>query len=250
MSGKPVVFVGDTMAAVVQAVDDVELLVASRPVIVGGLAVLCRLSTAYRATTDLDIVDRGEGEAPQLEVLRASAGAQAAGPAAVTLPTQFGTVRVDVLEVRQAELDEPSDDPGDRLHAMAHEWAHATATDITIQVDSGGQTLVEVTVPVAEPGPIVAMKLQAVLDRGAAKQGTDLQDIVRVVLDPSLRERCLDQISGCSTRMALDIGEHVGLWFGRKKFETLRAIRATGGDDIGIEELELVAELLMEASAR
>ena len=34
-------------------------------------------------------------------------------------------MKVDVLEVRQVELDNPSDDPGDRLHASAHAAAHA-----------------------------------------------------------------------------------------------------------------------------
>jgi hypothetical protein len=38
--------------------------------VVGGLAVLCRLSSPYRATTDLDVIDRLLGEVPQLLVLR------------------------------------------------------------------------------------------------------------------------------------------------------------------------------------
>jgi hypothetical protein len=33
-------------------------------------------------------------------------------------------VKVDVFEVRQSELDRPSDDTGDRLHASAHAWSH------------------------------------------------------------------------------------------------------------------------------
>lgn len=88
--------------------------------VVGGLAVLSRLATPYRATVDLDVVDRLLGDLPQLEVLRAAQGAEPIEPAAVLLPTPFGRVRVDVLEVRQADLDRPSDDPGDRLHATAH----------------------------------------------------------------------------------------------------------------------------------
>lgn len=122
------------MAAVVQGVDEVARLVGQPPVIVGGLAVLCRLSTPYRATVDLDLVDRLLGDVPQLEVLRAAAGAQAVEPAAVLLPTPYGVVKVDVLEVRQDELDQPSDDPGDRLHAAAHAWANDTATEITTEV--------------------------------------------------------------------------------------------------------------------
>jgi hypothetical protein len=51
-------FIGDAMAAVVQGVEEVRTLLGQPPVVVGGLAVMCRLSRPYRATTDLDVVDR------------------------------------------------------------------------------------------------------------------------------------------------------------------------------------------------
>lgn len=57
MSGKRVTFIGDSMAAVIQAVEEVRILLGRPPVVVGGLAVMCRLSRPYRATTDLDVVD-------------------------------------------------------------------------------------------------------------------------------------------------------------------------------------------------
>lgn len=79
------------------------------------------------------MVDRLTGSAPQLEILRAAAGAEAVEPAAVLLPTPYGEVKVDVLEVRQVELDHPSEDPGDRLHASSHAWAHDTATEVLIE---------------------------------------------------------------------------------------------------------------------
>ncbi|MGB3764009.1 MAG: hypothetical protein WA966_12390 [Ornithinimicrobium sp.] len=74
MSGDRVTFVGDAMAAVVQAVIDVRALLGQPPVIVGEVAVLSRPSTPYRATIDLDVVDRLQGSTPQLEILRAAAG--------------------------------------------------------------------------------------------------------------------------------------------------------------------------------
>jgi len=43
----------------------------------------------------------------------------------------------------------------------------------------------ELTVSVAEPGPIVAMKLQSIMNRGSAKEGTDLLDIIRLSVDPA-----------------------------------------------------------------
>ena len=124
------------MAAVVQGVEEVRNLIGQPPVVIGGLAVMCRLSTPYRATTDLDLVDRLRGQVPQLQVLRAARDAEPVEPAAVLLPTPYGQVKVDVLEVRQVEIDQPSDDPGDRLHASAHAWANDTASEVTIEVAS------------------------------------------------------------------------------------------------------------------
>lgn len=59
-----------------------------RPVVlVGGLAVMCRLPIPYRVTTDLDTVDRrGAEELPQLQLL-VSAGATPSGPSGVLVRT-------------------------------------------------------------------------------------------------------------------------------------------------------------------
>ncbi|MDN5795786.1 MAG: hypothetical protein L0H79_08555 [Intrasporangium sp.] len=46
----------------------------------------------------------------------------------------------------------------------------------------------------AEPGPLVAMKLQAVMNRSTQKQGTDLLDIIRLTFDVGTREVALEQI--------------------------------------------------------
>jgi hypothetical protein len=164
-----VTFIGDAMAAVVQGVEEVRILIGHSPVVVGGLAVMCRLSHPYRATTDLDVVDRLLGAMPQLQVLRAARGAEPVEPASVLLPTAYGQVRVDVLEVRQIEIDQPSDDPGDRLHAFAHAWANDSATEVTIEAAPLSGAHVEVSALVAEPGPLVAMKLQAIMNTDSTR---------------------------------------------------------------------------------
>jgi hypothetical protein len=115
---------------------------------------MCRLSRPYRATADVDVVDRLLDEVPQLQALRAARGAEAVEPTSVLLPTAFGQVKVDVLEVRQVEIDEPSDDPGDRLHAFAHAWASDSATEVTIEVAPLSGAHVEISALVAEPGPL------------------------------------------------------------------------------------------------
>jgi hypothetical protein len=76
VSGSRVTFVGDAMAAVIQGVAEVRDLIGETPVIGGGIAVLARLSNPYRATVDLDVVDRMLGATPQLEVLRSAPGAE------------------------------------------------------------------------------------------------------------------------------------------------------------------------------
>lgn len=250
MSGRRVSFVGDAMTAVVQAIDEVHRLIGAPPVVVGGVAVMCRLSTPYRATTDLDVVDRMLGSTPSLEILRAAEGATPVEPAAVLLPTPFGDVKVDVLEVRQVELDEPSDDPGDRLHASAHAWANDTATDVTIEVVRLDGDPVEVTTKVAEPGPLIATKIQAVMNRSVDKQGTDLRDIVRLALDPDTRPAALSQIGMIEDAIARDISMHVDLWMVRRKDQALRWVRGTGDQDVALDDLALVAELLLAACQR
>lgn len=154
-------------------------------VIVGGVAVMCRLSTPYRATTDLDTVNRrAVDERSQLELL-VSAGATPSGPSGAVVHTPYGAVQVDVLEVTDAEVDDLPDDPTDRLHVQSHAWAASTASDLQLNADE----LQTMTVRVAEPGPLIAMKLQALMNRGSAKEGTDLLDIVRITLDRHLRAR-------------------------------------------------------------
>jgi hypothetical protein len=252
VSGKRVTFIGDAMAAVIQGVEEVRTLIGQPPVVVGGLAVMCRLSDPYRATTDLDLdlVDRLLGEVPQLQVLRAARGAEPVEPAAVLLPTPYGQVKVDVLEVRQIEIDQPSDDPGDRLHAFAHAWASDSATEVTIEVAPLSGAHVEVSALVAEPGPLVAMKLQAIMNRAAAKQGTDLQDIARLILDEQARPAALAQLGSCDTPTAADIALHVGLWLVDRRRQALRWIHDAGGTDLTLDDLDLVAELLLAVCAR
>lgn len=238
------------MAAVIYGVAEVRDLIGEPPVIVGGLAVLSRLSTPYRATVDLDVVDRLLGETPQLEILRAARGAESVEPAAVLLPTPFGSVKVDVLEVRQIEIDRPSDDPGDRLHASAHAWASDTATEMTIEVIRRDGQQAEVVTRVAEPGPLIAMKLQAVMNRSADKQGTDLLDIVRLTFDEGTRSSALDQIGGLAAAVASDIAIHVDLWFVRRREQALQWIRNVGAEDVSADDLDLVADLLGSAAYR
>jgi hypothetical protein len=249
VSGESVLLVGNAMAGVVEAIESVRELTGEPPVVVGGLAVLSRLSGPHRATVDLDVVDRLlPGSETKLEVLRRADGTKPEEPAGVLVVTTFGEIRVDVLEVNQAELDQLSDDPGDRLHVQSHAWASDSATDLSISViTAGGETLVSVSTPVAEPGPLIAMKLQSIMNRGNAKAGTDLWDIVRLTLDPKCGELALEQLAGRRPQMAADINQHVDHWFVRKRDETLDRLHVVAGGAIVEDDVDLVAELLRSA---
>ncbi len=99
-------------------------------------------------------------------------------------------------------------------------------------------------------GSRVAMKLQAIMNRAVSKQGTDLQDILRLLLDAQARPAALDQIGTCDAAMAADIAIHVDLWLVRNRAQALRWIHGAGGSDLTIDDLDLVAELLLEACER
>jgi hypothetical protein len=87
----------------------------------------------------------------RLQVFRAARGTEPFEPASVLPPTAYGPVKFDVLEVWQVEIDQPSDDPGDRLHAFAHALASDSATEVTIEVAPLSGANVELGAVVAEP---------------------------------------------------------------------------------------------------
>jgi hypothetical protein len=94
------------------------------------------------------------------------------------------------------------------------------------------------------------MKLQAIMNRATAKQGTDLQDIARLVLDEQARPAALTQLGNCDPPVAADIALHVDLWLVDRRRDALRWIHDTGGTDLTLDDLDLIAELLLSACAR
>lgn len=213
-------------------------------VLVGGLAVMCRLPIPYRVTTDIDTVDRrAVAEPSQLELL-VSSGATPSGPSGVLVRTPSGDVQVDILDVTDEEIDDLPDDPTDRLHVLSHAWAALTATDLTLAVEGLGPQ----TVRVAEPGPIIAMKLQSIMNRGSAKEGTDLLDIVRITLDMGCGPTSRDQLEAAGTQLRADALLHARRWFDQSAGRSLSRIRAVPeGRDVEIDDVRLVGELLVAA---
>ena len=234
------------MARLVSAIPVITEQTGRAVVLVGGLAVMCRLSIPYRVTTDLDMVNRRRTtEVPQLELL-VSAGAVPSGPSGVLVRTPRGDVQVDVLEVTDAELDDLPDDPTDRLHVQSHAWAAATASDLTISVDG----VDPLGVRVAEPGPIIAMKLQSIMNRGAAKEATDLLDILRITLDRDCGPLSRDQLESAAAQPRADALLHARRWFDQTADRSLMKIRAVPeGRDVNVDDVRLVGDLLAAALA-
>ncbi len=249
MSGDPskrVDLFGQVTVTLLQAIPEVEHRLGRPVTLVGGLAVLSRLGTAaHRVTTDVDTVNRrAEGERGQLEVLLAS-GATAIDGAGVMITTASGAVRIDVLEISEREIADLAEDPTDRLYALAHDWALRTATPLRIRAAAGG-TAFEHCVRVAEPGPLIATKLQALPNRSKTKEATDLLDIIRLALDPQTGPEVRTQLAASDGQLKRDAALHVQTWFADNAGRTLRLVRTTqAGADTASDTVTLVGELLL-----
>lgn len=238
---------GPVMASLVLAIPEIEARTGRPVTLVGGLAVLCRLGTAYRVTSDVDTANhRAENERSQLEVLIDS-GARPQGPSGVRIRTSLGDVQVDVLEVSDHELHHLPDDPNDRLHVMAHSWGISSASPMSISVVEPTRMRHDsLQVRVAAPGPLVAMKMQAVMNRPAAKEATDLLDIVRLMLDPVAGPASRQQLADTDPQLAGDIALHAKLWFVQQRTRTAHVIKTIPeGRDVDLETVDLVADLLL-----
>ena len=160
------------------------------------------------------------------------------------LPTDAGGVQVDILEITDADLTPLPDDPTDRLHVLSHAWAASSATPMTIQAAE----VPDVTVAVAEPGPLVAMKLQSIMNRGAAKEGTDLLDIIRLCLDPATGPTLRLQLANAEAQLREDAALHAHRWFTDHAVRSLARVTAVPeGQELQIDDLHLVGELLRGA---
>jgi hypothetical protein len=244
---------GKSMLAIVQAIPELEARTGRNAVVIGGLAVLCRLGTAYRTTGDLDTASRrASGDPPQLDVLLRSPGVSQAGPAGAWIPTPSGRVQVDIIEVTDAELSLLPDDETDRLAVLSHAWAIDTATPLRIRAAAPPPaTSSEVLARVAEPGPLIAMKLQSIMNRSTDKERTDLLDIVRLTLDPDSGRSALAQLRKVAPQLAADARLHAHRWFVDLKDHSLRRIRELPeGVDVDADVVQLVGELLLAELGR
>lgn len=73
----------------------------------------------------------------------------------------------------------------------------------------------------AQPGALIAMKLQSVMNRPVAKERTDLLDIVRPTLDRRAGPTACVQLSRAGDQLAADARLHARRWFVERRKPTL-----------------------------
>jgi hypothetical protein len=148
--------------------------------LVGGLAVLARVGSAYRATSDIDAV--AEESAAVVASLQARAGARRTANGVAV-----GGATLDVIEIGPiASAEDLPADPAGRHFVLAHRFAFDTAEQVAIEVVDAvsAAPVVRAEVAAATPAALVAMKLGAYPARrglAAAKQGSDLLDLLALL---------------------------------------------------------------------
>jgi hypothetical protein len=82
-----------------------------------------------------------------------------------------------------------------------------------------------VEVRVAEPGPLVAMKLQNLPNRPSAKEATDLLDISKLLLDQSTAAHVRSQLAAAAQQIREDVLLHADLWLRQNASASARRMR-------------------------
>jgi len=239
-------------SALVEAITIVRGHLPGPLALIGGLAVLARISRPHRATSDLDTARRvAAHEQGTVEMLLA-ANACPADAADVTVSTPRGRVKVDAIDISPAETDPRSGDPNDVRYALGHAWAITTAEDMEIVAvpNSGAHPQARAVLAVATPGPLVATKLQSAMNRGVDKEAIDLLDIVTLVTDPTSGPTALGQLRSGSSALAVAARAHADHWFHRNAAATLRSIkRLPEGRDVQAPLIADVGTVLLDALA-
>lgn len=167
--------------------------------LIGGLAVMCRVGAPHRATVDIDALARSM---PELHSVLSRLAVTATDGGRYSFA---GDMSLDVIEVSPdpaTQLTQLLLDEGTlsdlEVNAIAHVWAHDTATrlDIAAVDELSGQPLAEATDRLVATAPgLVAMKASTIALRASSKpekRASDLYDLGRLLVDGGLRPGDLD----------------------------------------------------------
>jgi hypothetical protein len=151
-------------------------LAVADPVIIGGLAVMCRVGGEHRPTLDIDSAFNNETDVPTTALLVASG---IATDEAAIQRVRIDDALVDIIDTFPIDADDLPDEPKDRLFVCAHRYAYETATRVAFVGDTN-----RASVRVASVEALIAMKAQALRfgrpDRRRRKRASDLYDVIRL----------------------------------------------------------------------
>lgn len=234
---------------------EVELLASLPPelVLIGGLAVMCRVGAPHRATADIDALVRGL-EDTHTALARVAVTATDGGRYSF-----HGDMSLDVIEVSPdpasdlAELLAGSEALTDlEINALAHVWAHDSATplDISALDEVSGTPLAEASDRlVATTAGLVAMKASTVGLRASSKpekRASDLYDMGRLLIDGGIHKGDLDGLPDVARTPLL---ERIHSYFvdpaGRDR--TYRAVRRFGEPHLDLDAAADAIEFLMHS---
>jgi hypothetical protein len=88
------------------------------------------------------------------------------------------------------------------------------------------------------------MKLKASIDRPAAKEATDLLDVVRLMTDPGTAALVMADFDQADPQLVEDVALHAKLKFRDKISTTRRLIRTLGARATSVDLIEGTGDLL------
>jgi hypothetical protein len=194
--------------------------------IIGGLAVLCRCTTADRVTSDIDTVS---GDTEHGALVSKDLGVDGDPASEVTFDV------IDTFPISAEDLEGLSEKH--QLFLAAHRWALESAGLLDLEVayreePSPRIHLVQATLAVAAPAALLAMKLHSIQDRRTErpeKEASDAEDIYRLISEHDPRGELAREVSLAPyglPQLVLNAGQRV-LVDGRRKIQ--RAFRVNGG---------------------
>jgi len=155
-------------------IGSIAQLAPTDPVIIGGLAVMCRVGGEHRPTLDIDSAFNSETDTPTTALLVAD-GIAIAGDAIQRV--RIDDAAVDVIDTFPIVADDLPDDPAQRLFVCAHRFAYESAIPVTFVGTSN-----RATVRVASVEALISMKAHALRfgrpQRRATKRSSDLYDVI------------------------------------------------------------------------
>jgi len=188
VSGEPtqIVLTGDpggVTASLIASLSEVVRAGLTDWALIGGLAVMARLSESHRVTGDIDTLSRQVDPPPKAALLRVARAETSTG-----VLLSDGT-KVDLIEVAPTlDLAALPDGTGQRMFALAHWWMADTAEEVVLSVvggDRGQAGVVAVErLRLATPAALVAAKLQSIPARRARaldKRESDAYDVYRLL---------------------------------------------------------------------